>query len=182
MAKSDSFFIRERVRTTADDAWATEEIALGAFVDALGKTVLRIKNIAVQFKDVGTNGPPIPSNVATGGTAYLRYVLTTQPLDSTTVIIDLAEKSLIASGTLQFVTGGGPPGAANNTAMSITQVSDVAPQHWSDGYLVGVETIYLSIFQNASMGADENSASIILECVSETMTSKSAMALALSQQ
>jgi len=183
MAKTDSFFIRERVRTVADDAWATEEIALGAFVDALGKVVLRIKNIAVQFKDVGTNGPPIPSNMGpTGGTSYLRYVLTTQPLDSTTVIIDLAEKSLIASGTLQYVSGGDGFGGPNETACVITQHTDVAPQHWSNGYLVGVETLYLSIFQNSSMGTDENSASIILECVSEKMTSSTAMALALSQQ
>ena len=56
---------------------------------------------------------------------------------------------------------------------------DVGPQHWSDGYLIAVEQMYLGVDQ----GIDALSAvSIILECTVETMTQAAAMALALSQQ
>ena len=49
MAKTDAFFIRSVV--TGD---AEVEIDLGAFVDALGKSVLRIKSISVAIQDDNT--------------------------------------------------------------------------------------------------------------------------------
>ena len=160
--KTDSFFIRAAQPTTTDAQWATEEIDLGAFVDALGKTVLRIHNISVKYQDDGTNGPPIPGNLpAPGGSAYLSYMLNTQPPDSNTAIVDLTDRSLIASGSLQ-VTTNGPPAAAGTNFMTITDVSDLAPQDWTNGYLVGVETLYLSVWQDAQMGPDENRVSMCL--------------------
>jgi len=178
MAKTDSFFIRGRSLTAGDAAWFTQEVDLGAFVDALGEKVLRILNIAVKYRDVGTNGPPVPGGT---GSAYLQYALTTQPLDNDTMIVDLLDRSLVASGTLQ-ITLNGPAGAAGTNYMTITTETDVAPQQWTNGYLVGVDTLYFNVFQDAQMGPDENAVSFVAECVSEKLTKGGAMALALSQQ
>ena len=46
MAKSDSFFIRAQVNANNDLSFNQVGIDLGAYVDALGKSVLRIHNIA----------------------------------------------------------------------------------------------------------------------------------------
>jgi hypothetical protein len=48
MAKSDSFFIRASTAYNGT-TFAQSSIDLGAYVDALGKSVLRIHNIAVQY-------------------------------------------------------------------------------------------------------------------------------------
>jgi len=177
---SASFFIRATQTTTTDNAWENAEIDLGAFVDALGKTVLRIHNIAVRYQTAGTNGPPVPDNIASGGTAYIQYALTTQALSAGDTP-DLSDKSLIASGAYQVATNG-VAGAGPTNYMVISQASDVAPQNWSKGYLVGVETLYLNSFQDTEMGAGENTVSIVLECTSERLTQSGAMSLALSQQ
>jgi hypothetical protein len=55
------------------------------------------------------------------------------------------------------------------------------PQHWTNGYLVGVEQIYLLGAASTGFG-DDVFVSVVLECTVETMTSNAAMALALSQQ
>ena len=51
MAKSDSFFIRAQVNAKNDLSFNQVSVDLGAYVDALGKSVLRIHNIAVQVTD-----------------------------------------------------------------------------------------------------------------------------------
>jgi len=178
MAKTDSFFIRGRALTEGDAQWFTSEIDLGAFVDALGETVLRLHNIAVKYRDVGTNGPPIPGGQ---GSAYLQFALTTQPLDNSTMIVDLLDRSLVASGTLQ-ITLNGLAGAAQTNYYTVTEVTDISPQQWTNGYLVAVDTLYLNVFQDSQMGSGENAVSICMECTSERLTKGQAMALALSQQ
>jgi hypothetical protein len=58
---------------------------------------------------------------------------------------------------------------------------DLGPQHWTQGYLIGVEQLYIG--GAATTGWQEDVVvSIVLECVSETLTKEAAMALALSQQ
>ena len=47
MAKTDSFFIR--VEALIASAFDQTSVDLGAYVDALGKSVLRIHNIEVQY-------------------------------------------------------------------------------------------------------------------------------------
>jgi hypothetical protein len=69
---------------------------------------------------------------------------------------------------------------ANSAVQSHSESLDAAPQHWTGGYLVAVEEIYLGIDQNAAIGVDV--CSICLECTVETLSEKAAMALALSQQ
>ena len=56
MPKSDSFFIRADLNcggstATGFNTYFQNPIDLGAYVDALGKSVLRIHNIAVSFTD-----------------------------------------------------------------------------------------------------------------------------------
>ena len=162
--KTDSFFIRAKaiwdganfVQTTID---------LGAFVDALGKSVLRIHNIEMQWQDQ-LQLTPAPSTDYCSG-----MQITTQ---SQTGLVGLDDKSVIASGR-QHVTSG-----ALSEVILLTDQLDVAPQSWQDGYLVAVESIYFGIDQNANYGLVE--ASVCLECTVETLTEKAAMALALSQQ
>ena len=59
---------------------------------------------------------------------------------------------------------------------------DVAPQHWTNGYLIGVEQMYLSGRTTTTGWNEPLVVSLVMECTSETMTQASAMALALSQQ
>jgi hypothetical protein len=123
----------------------------------------------------------VPGNVSAGaGSAYINYALTTQQVGAAD-ILTLDDKSVIASGTYHVETNG-VAGAAATNYMVVTQVDDLAPQQWSKGYLVGVETIYLNTYQDAQMGAGENTVSIVLECTSEKLTQSGAMSLALSQQ
>jgi hypothetical protein len=164
MAKTDSFFVR--ATASFDSAnFVQTTIDLGAFVDALGRSVLRIHNIDVQW---GTGFQLTPA----ANTDYAsKMQITTQ---SQTEIISASDKSLVASGHMA-ATGG-----ANSEVVMLTQDLDVAPQHWRNGYLVGVESIYLGVDQNADAGLD--AVAVVLECTVETLSEKAAMALALSQQ
>jgi hypothetical protein len=56
---------------------------------------------------------------------------------------------------------------------------DVAPQHWTNGYLVGVEQIYLGVDQSYD---HLNRITVVMECTVESLSQAAAMALALSQQ
>lgn len=165
MARSDSFFIRARTNTNGLN-FAQSAIDLGAYVDALGKSVLRIHNISVQY---GTAAQVVTGPA--GGTSKATFQLTTQ---SQAAMVGAENKSVISSGFLQAST------AATELNSTLTTDLDVAPQNWTGGYLVAVEQIYLGVDQ---AGTDIiNGISVVLECTVETMTSASAMALALSQQ
>lgn len=166
MAKSDSFFIRATVDTNGT-TYAQTSVDLGAYVDALGKSVLRIHNIAVQY------GSPVASYGVSGpsSTACTAFQLTTQ---SQSAMVNASDRSVISSGRLA-----GTSDAASVTQM-LSESLDVAPQHWTNGYLVGVEQIYLATDSLANAIADN--VSVVLECTVETLSQSGAMALALSQQ
>lgn len=164
MAKSDSFFIRASVPTNTTN-YNEVAIDLGAYVDALGKSVLRIHNIAVQYGDPLVSlsgGAPNADNTSA-------FQLTTQTQSS---MVNMNNKSLISSGSIMFSQDAG-------SAFSLYPTLDVAPQHWTNGYLVGVEQIYLGVDQTFDF---IDAVSIILECTVETLSQSAAMALALSQQ
>lgn len=166
MAKSDSFFIRASVATNGT-SYATTSIDLGAYVDALGKSVLRIHNLAVQYgSPTGSVGVVGPS-----ATASTSFQITTQ---NQTDMQDANDKSVVASGRLI-----GASDAASNLQM-LTDTLDVAPQHWTNGYLVGVEQIYLATDSVGNALVDD--VSVVMECTVETLSQSAAMALALSQQ
>ena len=165
MAKSDSFFIRASVATNTT-TYAQQSVDLGAYVDALGKSVLRIHNISVQY------GSPLdPPTATANSTNLIAMQLTTQ---SQTAMVNADDRSVIAGGKLMI---GGDAGAVVNV---ISESLDIAPQMWTNGYLVGVEQIYLATDATANVGLD--TVNIVLECTVETLSQSAAMALALSQQ
>lgn len=168
MARStDSFFIRATVATTGGNFTQTE-LDLGAYVDALGKSVLRIHSIAVQtFPALGQDWA-IPA----GTTSNLSYQLTTQ---NQAALVDATDRSVVASGRLDIAN------ELSGTGYSfISHDSDVMPQEWTNGYLIAVESLYLGAFADAQLA--NGNVSIVMECTVETLSQQAAMALALSQQ
>jgi len=164
MAKSDSFFIRAKVSTNGT-TYAQNSIDLGAYVDALGKSVLRIHGVSVQY------GSPTQLPEASNNTnSMTAYQLTTQ---SQTEMVDATDRSLISSGKLMVGTG-----ATNNT--SVTDRVDISPEMFRNGYLVAVEQIYIATDSVTQAVCDQ--VSVVLECTVETLSQSAAMALALSQQ
>ena len=139
---------------------------LGAYVDALGKSVLRIHNVQVEYGAAGES----PGNLSANVNSSTTFQLTTQ---SQTALVDLNNRSVVASGQLQISAD------INNNLCILEESLNAGPQHWTDGYLIAVEQMYLGVDQ----GADFLSAvSIVMECTVESMTQAAAMALALSQQ
>jgi len=165
MARSDSFFIRATVDTDGVNFNQTS-IDLGSFVDALGKTVLRIHNSSVQYQTPGTIPTPIVAN-----SAVCAFQLTTQ---SQTGLVGAGNRSCISSGSL--LTSGDAAGLT----LAMSESLDIAPQQWTGGYLVAVESIFLGVDQSIAAYIDE--VTVVLECTVETMTQAASMALALSQQ
>ena len=170
--KSDSFFLRQTVNLdNAANPNTFNEIALdlGAYVDALGKSVLRIHNIAVSFTDSGGKG----LMVTTGDAAAAQYQLTTQTQND---IVLSSNRSIVSSGKVYGVN------LTNDTDFpQVSHDMDVLPQMWTNGYLIAVDTMYLG-GQASSAWTEDVYASITLECTVETMSEAAAMALALSQQ
>ena len=176
MAKSDSFFIRASLQTTDDLAFYQDPIDLGAYVDALGKSVLRIHNVAVSFTDSNGGTPDIEASGGSGLTknASTSFQLTTQ---SQTALILASDKSVVASGNIM---------AANQTnatagPSTVSHDLDNLPQLWTNGYLVAVDTMYLG-GSSSTNWVDDVYVTVTMECTVETMSQAAAMALALSQQ
>lgn len=163
MARTDSFFIRATTLTNGL-TYNESAIDLGSYVDALGKSVLRIHNISVQY------GVPNTAYVGAVNTSTSSsFQLTTQ---SQTALQAISNRSLISSGTLSIATG-------DAAVVMMDSGLDVGPQDWTDGYLIAVEQLYLGVDQTFD---HVSQVSIVLECTVETMTQAAAMALALSQQ
>ena len=179
MAKSDSFYIRAKV-TQNGTTYAQEEIDLGAFVNlgVKSSTLLRIHNIAVQFAD--ENG--VQDAISGASALKFAYQLTTQ---SQTALVYADDKSLVASGSLALynaqVAEDGSASADFATGFT-TDRQDIAPQDWKNGYLVGVDSMFLGIDANGTATSGNIVVSVVMECTLETATQASATALALSQQ
>lgn len=163
MAKTDSFFIRASTPTNGT-TYAQSAIDLGSYVDALGKSVLRIHNISVEY-----GGPVDAYAGAVNSSTQTAFQLTTQ---SQTDMVLVTDRSVISSGSLAIATG-------NANVEMMSEALNIAPQDWTKGYLVAVEQIYLGVDQSYDHC---NQVSIVLECTVETLSQSGAMALALSQQ
>jgi hypothetical protein len=168
MARStDSFFIRASV-TSAGGAFSQTEIDLGAYVDALGKSVLRIHSIAVQTMPALGQDWSIPGNTQ----ANLSWQLTTQ---TQAALVAANDRSVVSTGRLDI---------ANNAAGAgytfLSNDSDILPQEWTNGYLIAVESLYLGADADAQIASGD--VVIVMECTVETLSQQAAMALALSQQ
>lgn len=172
MAKSDSFFIRATVDGTTG-AFAQTTIDLGAYVDALGKSVLRIHNVNYSWYPTSTNGGAGDWSLAANASGFHVCQLTTQ---SQTGAVEASNKSVIGKSHLALSN----TGTASARFTFISQDADVGPEMYTQGYLVATENIFLGLdLQN--IGTD-TSVDVILECTVETMSQAAAMALALSQQ
>ena len=178
MAKSDSFFIRGKVETNGV-TYTETEIDLGSYVN-LGvskSTLLRIHNISVQVLAKAN-----PASVITSSTGFaLLHQLTTQ---TQTAIVYADDKSLVASGNLRGYNGqiaeDGSASADFATGF-VTQDFDVAPQDFTKGYLVGVDSLFLGTDLSSGDPTDM-SICYVMECTLESATQANSVALALSQQ
>ena len=172
MAKTDSFFIRKSVTLEGSAAFAQNAIDLGAYVDALGKAVLRVHNIAVQYSDPNGYTPDMTASKA----GAVDFQLTTQTQSDIVVLGD--NKSVVASGRLLGYRAIG----SNGVPTQLSDEFDMAPQRWTKGYLIGVEQMYLGGKTTTTGWTEDITVSIVMECTSETLSKEAAMALALSQQ
>jgi hypothetical protein len=172
MAKTDSFFIRKSIELTGA-SYVENTIDLGAYVDALGKAVLRIHNIAVQYSDPSGTTPDCQSQV----NAAADFQLSTQTQSGMVIAGD--NKAIVSSGRIVAYNAD-----ATGTAVptQVYQDLDIAPQEWTQGYLIGVEAMYLGGQRTAAGWAENVVVSLIMECTSESLTKEAALALALSQQ
>jgi hypothetical protein len=179
MAKSDSFFIRAGVTTNAG-TYVQSELDIGSFVN-LGvskSTLLRIHNISVQYADSGDVGDRISSDSGN----MIAFQLTTQTQSD---LVYATDKSLVSSGALQMYNGviaEDGSAAADYATAFVTQDMDVAPQSWTQGYLVGVDTMFLGTKAAGAIQSGNVTVSIVLECTLENATQANSVALALSQQ
>ena len=180
MAKSDSFYIRAQTDAASGGAYAQTEIDLGSFVNlgVKSSTLLRIHNIAVQYADgtiAGGISPELPIHATVAGGGKIAFQLTTQ---SQTSMVSAFDKSLVASGALQLY------GDPNSTAhgVSASHDIDVGPQSWRNGYLVGVDSMFLGAEIGGTVASGDAVVSVVLECTLENATQATATALALSQQ
>lgn len=177
MAKSESFFIRASVTPDDDQAFVQTAIDLSSYVNALGKSILKIRAIEGEWVQ-GPAGaiPNAAPFMDAGESGFAIWQLTTQ---NNTALVTLDDRTTIAKGNLW---------CRNNDADTSYPPAEVysdshLPQHYSDGFLVAVEEIYLG-----AMGSDKWAElsnltfNIVLECEVMTMTQSAAMALALSQQ
>lgn len=168
--KSDSFFLRQTLNADNTGNFQEQVLDLGAYVDALGKSVLRIHNIAVSYTDA--DGKVVALGANDLGAA--QFQLTTQSQND---MVLPSNRSIVSTGTLIAVNETG----IVSTPTYVSHDLDVAPQHWTQGYLVAVDSMYLGGRATAGFSADVF-ISVTMECTVETMSEAAAMALALSQQ
>jgi len=173
MAKSDAFFIRGIVESNGT-TYAEQEVDLGSYVNLGTKssTLLRIRNISVQVTDDTT-----ASAISTNGAAKVGHQLTTQ---SQTGLVTADDKSLVASGSLQFYNAEVASGSF--ATGNVIENFDIAPQHWTNGYLIGVDSLYIGVDQSAALDSGNLKIAYVMECQLESATQANSVALALSQQ
>jgi len=171
MARSDSFFIRASVTPDDIDAFVGTSIDLGSYVDALGKSVLRIHNVSASITSDTGLAPNMDANTAD----FCSWQITTQ--DQLTMVLP-SNRAVVSSGA---VWARNPDATANPPATAYE--ADMLPQEWTNGYLVAVESLQLGAQAGSGWAATSNlTVSVVLECTVETLTQAAAMALALSQQ
>lgn len=170
MARSDSFFLRQTLNADNTGIYQETPLDLGAYVDALGKSVLRIHNIAVSYTEA--DGTTVTLGANDGGAA--QFQLLTQSQNS---MVIPSNRAIVSTGTLiadNNAAAVGPP-------QYVSHDLDVAPQHWTNGYLIAVDSMYLGGRADSAFTTDVY-ISVTMECTVEKMSEAAAMALALSQQ
>jgi hypothetical protein len=171
MARStDSFFIRQTLNAGNTNTFDQVAIDLGAYVDALGKSVLRLHNVQVTYSDIG--GASI--SLTSGSTAVAQWQITTQSFGALQLS---SNRAVVSDGRCHQVN----QEAAIGVASVVSDANGINLQEWTNGYLIAVESLYLG--GSASPGFNEECyISVVLECTVETLSQSAAMSLALSQQ
>ncbi len=105
-----------------------------------------------------------------------QFQITTQ--QQTDIVRD-DDKSVITSGRVHMANLVNPPAAG--LATQVSDVNGMNLHEWTNGYLVGVELIYLGGSANTGFEGDVY-CTVVMECTVETLNTSAAMALALSQQ
>ena len=176
MAKNESFFIRATVTPDDSNTFVQTSVDLSSYVNALGKSILKIRAIEGEWCQANDgaipNGAPFMDPDSAG---YAVWQLTTQ---DNTGLVSLDDRTTIAKGSLWARN----PDNSSNPPTQVYSDSHL-PQHYSDGFLVAVEEIYLGA-RAGTEWADTTKLTfnIVLECEVMTLTQSAAMALALSQQ
>ena len=172
MAKSDHFYIRAEAVGAAESN-TDISIDLGAFVDALGKSVLKIHSVSIAIQDEGTPGGNIACTA--NDTHTVNWQLSTQALGA---YESLDNKSIISRGATALMNNMGVAGLTG-----VADIGDRVDQRWVDGFLVAVEQIYFRAdTDSANLSTGPLTVSVMLDCTVESLTKDAAMALALSQQ
>jgi len=169
MVKTENFFIRANVTQTAS-GFVQQEIDLGSYVNlgVSSSTLLRIHAIEVQIQDL-TN--PMQGPYANGATLNIGWDLTTA---AQSTLVPLSNNSVVASGRYMI--------AEDTTIVMDSVAKDMMPQTFRNGYLIGVDSIYLSTQGDQVSTAGSYEISILMEVTMEKATQANAASLALSQQ
>ncbi len=176
----DNFFIRAQVIADNTQARNVAEIDLGAFVN-LGSTkpqVLRIHSIQLQMCDYQGLVPVVDaaSSVADAKSAFANVSLTTKAtlLASPNMPMLNDDETVFTASVVSSNLNDDADQGIVSTGM------DIAPQHLEDGYLVGVDTLYLYGIADDAWKEDVY-INIAMECSTEAATASNAVSLALSQ-
>ena len=97
-----------------------------------------------------------------------------------TALVGYDDKSLVAAGSMQLYPG--EQASGDYKTSFATHDYDQNPSEFTQGYLVGVDAMFLGVDQSVTLTSGNVSIGIIMECTLETATQASATALALSQQ
>jgi len=180
-ATPETFFIRGTVVPDDSAAFVETTIDLGSFVNVSDKkaVIMRIHNVEGEWAaGAGASGasveggyPLMDANTATGAV----WQITTQTQSG---LVPMNDRSCVAKGQLW---GRNPDGSSNPPA---TAYSDShLPQHYSEGYLIATDNIYLGAYAGSDWAATSNlTFNCQLEVSLETVTQENAVSLALSQQ
>lgn len=168
--RTDSFFIRQTLDAGNTNTFHQAEIDLGAYVDALGKSVLRIHNVQVTYSD----STGASSTIAANEVGVAQWQLTTQ---SQGALVRADNRSVVADGRVHMFNDQG----SAKLASTVTDANGLNVQEWTNGYLIAVEQMYLGGSATTTFSGDVY-ISVVLECSVETLSQSAAMALALSQQ
>jgi len=179
MAKSDSFFIRARIENNGA-LYNEIEIDLGSFVN-LGiskSTLLRIHNIQAQYLDVSDPENPIFDDTGSPG-AIVRWQLTTQ---TQATLVPAADKSFVSGGTYHQVSSASSATTPGLLIQPPVETADMNLHEWTNGYLVGVDAMFLAADSSVTWSSGPIYISVVMECTLENATQANSVALALSQQ
>jgi hypothetical protein len=172
MGMAESFFIRQTLNIGNTNTFTERSVDLGSYVDALNQSILKVHRVDVAFTD---NDGRSLSMAAADTAAVAQFQLTTQTQGD---IVLPSDRSIVAAGKIEAYT---PSIATSPLAASSTNSFDIAPQQYTNGYLVATESLYLGGVANTGFAGNVY-VSIVIEATVEKMSQSKAMALALSQQ